>query len=219
MVEPLPVGKRLLDHCGSGIAWEPADELHEATARHDGETGLYEASIVLKAASASCSSGSWDLHLLSWIGRGAEPGRYEMSVGFFHMKALSTGRVRLRSASPVDEPVVQRGFLSRQEDLSTLLEALHLARALAATDPVPALLGRELRPGAIEPERYLRDTVRNYFHPAGTYALGEVVDAGCRVLGIDGLVVTDASIMPTIPRANTNLSTAAIAERVASMLD
>ena len=64
----------------------------------------------------------------------------------------------------------------------------------------------------------MRETIRNYFHPAGTCALGEVVDASCRVLGVDGLVVADASIMPTIPRANTNLTTAAIAERVAALL-
>ena len=64
----------------------------------------------------------------------------------------------------------------------------------------------------------MRTTARNYFHPAGTCPLGEVVDANCRVLGTDGLLVADASIMPTIPRANTNLTTAAIAERVAALL-
>jgi choline dehydrogenase-like flavoprotein len=64
----------------------------------------------------------------------------------------------------------------------------------------------------------VRTTARNYFHPAGTCALGDVVDVNCRVLGTDGLLVADASIMPTIPRANTNLTTAAIAERVAALL-
>jgi choline dehydrogenase-like flavoprotein len=64
----------------------------------------------------------------------------------------------------------------------------------------------------------VRETVRNYFHPAGTCALGEVVDPGCRVLGTEGLLVADASVMPTIPRANTNLTTAAIAEKVARSL-
>jgi choline dehydrogenase-like flavoprotein len=60
--------------------------------------------------------------------------------------------------------------------------------------------------------------MRNYFHPAGTCPLGEVVDVDCRVLGVEGLLVADASIMPTIPRANTNLTTAAIAERAAAIL-
>jgi choline dehydrogenase len=44
------------------------------------------------------------------------------------------------------------------------------------------------------------------------------VDADCRVLGTEGLYVADASVMPEVPRANTNLSTAAIAERVAEAL-
>ena len=48
--------------------------------------------------------------------------------------------------------------------------------------------------------------------------MGRVVDERCRVLGVDGLVVADASVMPTIPRANTNLTVAAIAERVAELV-
>jgi len=65
----------------------------------------------------------------------------------------------------------------------------------------------------------VRSTARGFFHPTGTCAIGSVVDREGRVLGFDGLVVADASIMPTIPRANTNLSTAAIAERIAETLD
>lgn len=48
--------------------------------------------------------------------------------------------------------------------------------------------------------------------------MGHVVDASGRVLGLEGLVVADASVMPTIPRANTNLTVAAIAETLAETL-
>ena len=51
----------------------------------------------------------------------------------------------------------------------------------------------------------------------GTCAMGAVVDAHCRVLGVDGLSVVDASVMPNIPSANTNIPTIMIAERVASL--
>jgi choline dehydrogenase-like flavoprotein len=64
----------------------------------------------------------------------------------------------------------------------------------------------------------MRRTVRNYFHPAGTCSIGSVVDARGHVLGFENLVVADASIMPTIPRANTNLTVVAIAERIAELL-
>jgi choline dehydrogenase len=61
---------------------------------------------------------------------------------------------------------------------------------------------------------YVRRDVRGIFHPTGTCAIGAVVDARGAVLGVDGLLVAGASIMPTIPRANTNLSTIAVAQRI-----
>ena len=56
------------------------------------------------------------------------------------------------------------------------------------------------------------------FHPVGTCALGSVVDRGTRVIGAEGLNVVDASIMPTIPRANTNLPTSMVAERASALI-
>ena len=216
VVEALPVGERLLDHYGSGLGWEPLEELHERIARHEREHGLYEGHVVLKAASSTCASDSFDLHFLSWTNRSAEPDRYEIAAAFFHMKPLSTGRLTISSRDPEVLPGIERGFLSRAEDLDVLVEAIEIGRKIAAEEPIRDLVLSELRPGEIEPERYVRETVRNYFHPAGTCALGRVVDVHCRVFGVEGLYVADASIMPTIPRANTNLTTAAIAEKVAA---
>ncbi len=134
------------------------------------------------------------------------------------MKPLSRGCVRVRSTDPHELPLVERGFLHREEDLPPLLEGFELARALAATAPLDGLLEDELLPGPVDLAGFLREHVRNYFHPAGTCGMGRVVDTAGRVLGMEGLVVADASIMPTIPRANTNLTTAAIAERLAETL-
>jgi choline dehydrogenase len=64
----------------------------------------------------------------------------------------------------------------------------------------------------------VRSAARGFFHPTGTCALGAVVDHECRVLGLEGLFVADASVMPEVPRVNTNLATAAVAERVAERL-
>src|SRR4029079_19546737 len=96
-------------------------------------------------------------------------------------------------------PQVERGFLSDPTDLPVVLEGLDLARALADTDPLSELVPDERRRGPLSREDYVRSAVRGYFHPAGTCALGEFVDSDGRVLGIDALVVGDASIMPTIP--------------------
>jgi choline dehydrogenase-like flavoprotein len=214
VVSALPVGERLLDHCGTDVAWEATERLQSDTAAEAEAFPLFEPHAVVKAASNACDPGSWDLHLLSWVSPGDAPGRYGVAALVFHMKPLSHGRVRLRSTSPLDVPIVERGFLTREEDVATLLDGIELARAIGAAEPLHALLAGERQPGSADPEAYVRETVRNYFHPAGTCPLGDVVDADCRVLGVEGLRVVDASIMPTIPRANTNLTTAAIAEKL-----
>ena len=78
---------------------------------------------------------------------------------------------------------------------------------------------REIRPGAdVDAEAHVRATARGFFHPTGTCAIGAVVDESGRVYGYEQLIVADASIMPTIPRVNTNLTTAAIAEKLAETI-
>jgi choline dehydrogenase len=218
VVDDLPVGQRLLDHCGMGTAWAPSPELDAETAAHERAHGLFEPHTVAKVASSRCPEGTWDTHLVSWAGRTEIPGRYEPQILVFHMKPLSVGRVRLRSADPAELPLVERGFLQVEDDVHVLVEGIELARSIAAAEPLRALLGEELRPGDQDVESFVRESVRNYFHPAGTCPLGAVLDTDARVLDIDDLLVADASLMPTIPRANTNLTTAAIAERVAASL-
>ena len=67
-------------------------------------------------------------------------------------------------------------------------------------------------------EGYVRSTVGGWYHPTGTCAMGTVVDGRLAVHGVEGLHVVDASIMPTIVRAPTNLSSIAIGERAADLL-
>jgi choline dehydrogenase len=215
----LPVGEELLDHHGTGIRWAPTDELTRLTEEHVRLTGpLFRPHVLVKAASRACPDDSWDLHLVSWTNPAESGAGYEVSVGVFHMKPRSAGRVRLSSRDPHDLPIVERGFLRDPSDLPVIVDGIELARALAAQPPLVDLLGPELEPGAEALDVYASRTPRCYFHPAGTCGIGRVVDPSGRVLGIDGLVVADASVMPTIPRANTNLTTVAIAERLAETL-
>jgi choline dehydrogenase-like flavoprotein len=77
----------------------------------------------------------------------------------------------------------------------------------------------EIRPGpAANIDAYVDAEVRGFFHPVGTCGIGRVVEPNGRVRGLDRLYVGDASVMPTIPRANTQLSTIAVAERIAEQL-
>jgi choline dehydrogenase len=219
LVAPLPVGEVLLDHHGTGISWERTAALDRATAEHVARCGpVFRPHAFVKAASSACASGSWDVHLLPWASPAEDGTGYEASMGVFHVKPRSFGRVRLRSRDPADVPVVERGFLRDPDDLTTIVEALELARELAARPPLTRLLGREREPGTENLDTYARRTLRNYYPPSGTCGIGGVVVTRGRVLWFEGLVVADASVMPTIPRANTNLTTVAIAERLAETI-
>jgi choline dehydrogenase-like flavoprotein len=218
-VTALPVGETLLDHHGTGVRWDATDLLERSTVAHVERTGpLFQPHGLVKAASSGCAPGSWDIHLLSWTNERPEPGTFEASIGAFHVKPRSCGRVRLRSADPLDLPSVERGMLRDPADLPVVVEAIGLARTIAAQAPLRGLLSTEVAPGPEALDPYIGRTIRNYFHPAGTCGIGRVVDAAGRVLGIDGLVIVDASIMPTIPRANTNVTTVAIAERLSETI-
>jgi choline dehydrogenase len=219
VVEALPVGEALLDHHGTALGWARTAALDRETAGHVARTGpVFRPHAFVKAASSACVPGSWDLHLLSWASPSDDGSGYDAGISVFHMKPKSVGRVRLRSRDPAALPVVERGFLRDPADLDVVVEGIELARGLAARPPLARLLGPEVAPGSEELPSYVRRTLRNYFHPAGTCGIGRVVDERGRVLGIDGLVVADASVMPTIPRANTNLTTVAIAERLAETI-
>src|SRR5690349_12699439 len=140
-VAVLPVGESLLDHHGTGVGWAPTAVLDRATTEHVTRTGPpFAPHAIAKVASSVCPPGTWDTHLVSWTNATADGERYEGSVGVFHMKPRSAGRVRLRSRDPRDPPEVERGFLSDRSDLTVVTEALELTRRLAAQDPLARLL-------------------------------------------------------------------------------
>lgn len=125
-----------------------------------------------------------------------------------------------RDASDPRAPLhIDHGFLSHPDDASVLAEGAEKLRQIATAGAVRRYAGHETRPGPeVDAMTHVRTTARGFFHPVGTCAIGRVVDGHGRVYGLDGLVVADASLMPTIPRANTNLSTIALAERIADTL-
>jgi choline dehydrogenase-like flavoprotein len=114
-------------------------------------------------------------------------------------------------------------------DLWVVVDGAEGVRRFGATDALSRLLVAEALPGARAATRtqlaaYVRANVRGYFHGVGTCKMGAdgdrraVVDASAAVPELERLYVCDASIIPTIPRANTNLTTIAVAERIAELL-
>ena len=214
----LPVGEGLLDHVGVGAAWAPNERLTSETRRFEEEGGtLAMAQVTLALRSRACEVGVWDLFGFPAVERAGDG--YEISSAVFAMKPVSRGRVRLNGPDPRTPLAIEHGFLTDERDVTVLVDGFEQLRALVADPTVRPYAGDEVRPGVhMGAEEHVRSSARGFFHPTGTCAIGTVVDSDGRVLGHEGLVVADASIMPTIPRSNTNLSTAAVAERIAASL-
>jgi choline dehydrogenase len=210
----LPAGENLIDHAGVGLGWEPTEELQRETAPFAGERPVFMAQVTVAARSSACPDELSDLFVFPAL----DPG-YEISAAVFAMKPYSRGSVRLNGRDPRTPLAIDHGWLRDPRDLDVIVEGVQATRELAARESTRRYAARELRPGpSADLEAYVREAVRGFFHPVGTCAIGSVVDAGGRVIGYDGLYVADASIMPTIPRANTHLSTLAVAERIAELL-
>ena len=152
-----------------------------------------------------------------------------MTSGAWQMRPLSTGYVRIASADPLAAPVIQPNYLAHEEDQRVLLAAIRTARRILATPELAPYYEREQQPGVEKmSDDELLDFARQYgvscYHYAGTCRMGPesdpsaVVDHELKVRGLQGLRVVDASIMPTMPSANTYASTLAIAEKASDLI-
>ena len=138
----------------------------------------------------------------------------------------SRGNVRLASADPTAKPIIHNDFYASGNDMERMIAGLRLALDVCAQ---PAM-----RPYAAEPfnvpdgdsdeavRAHAARTTFAVYHPVGTCRMGTdaeaVVDAELRVNGLQGLRVVDASVMPKVPRGNTNAPVIALAERAADLI-
>jgi choline dehydrogenase len=156
-----------------------------------------------------------------------EPAYRGFTIGATLVSVASRGRLSLAGADPRWAPVIDPNYLSEASDLDTLLAGIRLARVIGGAGPLRDLLDEEMLPGPAaddddEVAAGVREHAQTLYHPVGTCAMGTddqaVVDLECRVRGIGGLRVVDASIMPTVPRGNTNAPTIALAERASDLI-
>ncbi len=131
------------------------------------------------------------------------------------MRSKSRGSVTLRSANPREKPVIKFNYMSHEDDWADFRHCVRLTREIfgqAAFDPYR---GAEIQPGAQvqsddEIDNFIREHVESAFHPCGTCKMGAVndpmavVDAECKVIGVEGLRVADSSIFPRITNGNLN---------------
>ena len=159
----------------------------------------------------------------------ADPAQRAMSVLVGLVDVKSRGRIRLRSADPRHRPAIDPGYLSDASDARALLAGLKMVREFVTARPMAAICRSEIAPGAhvrsdAELLEFIRSSVVTLYHPVGTCAMGSVtrwgtvVDPQLKVRGVAGLRVVDASVMPAVPRGNTNAPVIAIAERAADLI-
>jgi choline dehydrogenase-like flavoprotein len=134
----------------------------------------------------------------------------------------SRGKVSLRSAAPDHKPRILTNFLGGDDEARVVREGLRIALDIAGR---PALQRRTGRPYLVpegDSDRALSEFIRRHgstsYHPTSTCAIGRVVDPELRVLGIAGLRVADASVLPAVPRGNTNAPTIMVAEKAADLI-
>ena len=138
------------------------------------------------------------------------------------LRPTSTGFVKLRSRIPTAKPRVLHNYLVSEEDRAAMAAAvrrcLEIASAPALAEVTTSVYGA---PADDEIDTLIAHIERNtstLYHPVGTCAMGSVVDSELRVLGMDGLRVIDASVMPTLVRGNTNAPTIMIAEKASDLI-
>jgi choline dehydrogenase len=221
VVQDLPgVGQNLCDHVLLA--------LHFAALAGSKDVPGCQAMLTLQSPDFSVGH---DLQIFPWTISPADPGGspiFEIYVAL--MKPVSRGSLRLRSSDPNATPVIDLGFFADSGDMPRVIHALRVARRLAKTPPLSDVAPRELFPGpqttdaTADLEAAIWTKAGTYFHPVGTCRMGPAADANAvvdsrgSVHGVKSLSVVDASIMPTIPAANTNLPTLMLAERCSAWL-
>ena len=143
------------------------------------------------------------------------------------LRPESRGEVTLRSADPRDKPKIQFNLLQAQADREAFRRMVRFARRFFETEPASSLVDGQVLPGPDvqtdeEIDAFVRSAIGTAMHPTSTCAMGNgpdaVLDEACRVRGLEGLRVVDASVMPTIVGGNTNAPVIMVAEKAADMI-
>ena len=234
VLRDLPAGQNLTDHSSVGIHLHLKPEAR-ATSWDDRLLGCY-----IRYSSGMAGAGANDMVIASRNLNGYnEAGLSAGAMSVITWQNFSKGTLRVIDPDPFAMPEIDENLLSDERDLVRLRDGARRLFAIGRHPAVQAIskgvslsrgvtLAIELTMDDVKDDRALDEwmlmAVRDTWHLVGTCRMGAVddprtvVDSDCRVLGIENLRVIDGSIMPDVPRANTNLTCMAIAEHMATRL-
>jgi choline dehydrogenase len=222
VVRDLPgVGTGLVEHPAFRTVFAAATDVHPASRWR-----------TMLSFRSSSEEPDVDLHIQArTVGAttsgGAHPTGLDMVMMVGLLQPRSQGSVRLRSADLSEPARIDPGFYQDPADARRIADGVRMVRRLAGSPALRDLLTEELQPGPEVGDAQLEDAVRAfpsvYNHPVGSCRMGgvgdpaAVVDTRCRLHGVEGLLVIDASVMPVSPRATTHLPTLMLAERAVAL--
>jgi choline dehydrogenase len=236
-VADLAVGRNLQDHPVVTLAWE-ADgdslaaamtaeniELYEREGRGPLTSTVVEAGAFVRTR-AELQAPDIQLHFfpvaLPGSHFGPPVGAHGYTLGPTLLCPSSRGSVSLRNALPHTKPRIVHNYLTSDEDRRSIFDGVRLALEIASRLALREITGAEIAvprsDSDADLDEFVKQRTQTIFHPVGTCAMGSVLDAELRVLGVEGLRVADASVMPTVPRGNTNAPTIMVAEKAADMI-
>lgn len=222
MLQHLPgVGQNLQDHVSFGCSWEYRKPI--ASRNSGSEATLYwKSHSDLDAPDLLFCQVEFPVPSERTALRGVPKHGWTMFAGL--AQPHSRGQVRLRSADPVEAPIIDANMMSDPRDMEAARACVKLCRGLGNSAAFAPYVSREAIPGdgKMIDDAFIRDAAVTYWHQCGTARMGldemSVVDASLAVHGIERLRIADGSVLPRVTTGNTQAPCAIIGERAANIM-